>query len=345
MGTTKPTVFIGSSAEGLPYANAVFAELERASEPTVWDQDVFEPMRSSLDALEQAFSRFDFAVLVFTPDDVRTSRRRRTVVPRDNVIIELGMFFGALGRERVFFLTPREKDVRLPTDLLGVTPCEYAIRSDLNVRASVRTACQVVTKRMLELGPRPDRLQQSAEVAFWHNLAERRSSGEEVPSLIGRSRNRVFISGIALNYVAQNCKVQIAEALERGVLVEIVLATQSEVSIARYARFTSLQSATLPLLDLAYERYEQLVVELSTRQRLNFGVYSTEAPMSHSIGLYDETLYISEFCLDADASDVPSYRIPKDAPSFGIFLKEIRLILSEARPIFGLESSRIVQGL
>jgi predicted nucleotide-binding protein len=48
----RPKVFIGSSVEGLPLANAVFAELDRVAEPTVWDQ-IFEPMRSTLEDLER----------------------------------------------------------------------------------------------------------------------------------------------------------------------------------------------------------------------------------------------------------------------------------------------------
>lgn len=150
----KASVFIGSSIEGLPYANAVLAELERHTEPTVWDQNVFVPMRSALDALEQSFLRFDFAVLVLTPDDLRRSRHKEAPVPRDNVVAELGMFIGALGRDRVFFLKPLNEPITLPTDLLGITPLEYTVRSDKNYRASVRSACVTIIARISEVGVR-----------------------------------------------------------------------------------------------------------------------------------------------------------------------------------------------
>jgi predicted nucleotide-binding protein len=45
-------------------------------------------------------------------------------VPRDNVVLELGMALGALGRDRALIVRPIG-DVKLPTDLLGITPILY----------------------------------------------------------------------------------------------------------------------------------------------------------------------------------------------------------------------------
>ncbi|GGY24983.1 hypothetical protein GCM10008098_18290 [Rhodanobacter panaciterrae] len=63
----------------------------------------------------------DFAVVLFTPDDVgypvnypEQSRPRA----RQNVVLELGFFMGALGRHRVCVLHPG--DIELPSDYSGV---------------------------------------------------------------------------------------------------------------------------------------------------------------------------------------------------------------------------------
>jgi hypothetical protein len=59
---------------------------------------------------------------------------------RDNVIFELGLFMGRLGKQRCFFVVPRGKQrLRLPTDLLGVTPADYN-DGTANLRAALGPA-------------------------------------------------------------------------------------------------------------------------------------------------------------------------------------------------------------
>jgi hypothetical protein len=151
--SAKATVFIGSSREGLLLANGGFSELERASEPTVWDQ-AFAPTRGTLEDLMRRLPVFDFAVLILTPDDLRVSRGQEAQDARDNVIFELGICLGALGRDRVFFLKPRDVQLALPSDLAGVTPLEYVARGDCNQRLAVRTACGEIKGQIAALGPR-----------------------------------------------------------------------------------------------------------------------------------------------------------------------------------------------
>ncbi len=150
----KATIFIGSSVEGLSYANAVFNELERTTIPTVWDQDVFTPSNSTLEDLEIIVHSYDFAVYVATPDDLRISRGSAASIPRDNIIAELSMFIGAIGRERVFLLQPRDDAIVMPSDYLGIHTLEYTNRPD-NIRGAVRGACTIITRRIERLGRRP----------------------------------------------------------------------------------------------------------------------------------------------------------------------------------------------
>jgi predicted nucleotide-binding protein len=63
----------------------------------------------------------DFAVIILTPDDVGASiddsenLRQRA---RQNVVLELGLFVGAIGRKRVCAL--HKGNVELPSDFDGV---------------------------------------------------------------------------------------------------------------------------------------------------------------------------------------------------------------------------------
>lgn len=114
----------------------------------MWGQGVFEPGGYTLDSLIIEAHRSDFAVLVATPDDVRESRGRSGPVPRDNVVLEFGLFAGVLGRERTFILATRGVD--LPTDILGLTRLTY--HDQENPRSAVSVAAGQVRDAIGQLG-------------------------------------------------------------------------------------------------------------------------------------------------------------------------------------------------
>ncbi len=148
------SIFIGSSSEGLEVARNLQSELEArcACEVVRWDTDVFEPSGYSLDSLIAVSKRVDFAILVATPDDLLTSRDVESHSVRDNVVLEFGLFAGALGRERTYLLTNQQEGVKLPTDVLGLTRLTFRTRSDRNLRAAMNDAVLEVEKRLRELG-------------------------------------------------------------------------------------------------------------------------------------------------------------------------------------------------
>lgn len=133
----KPKVFIGSSTEGLEVARGVELQLEHDAEVTVWKDGVFGLGKGTLESLVLALGEFDFAILVLTPDDMMVSRDETFQSPRDNILLELGMFIGRLGRERTFIVFNRDKDLKLPSDLAGVTMADYGDRQDGNLVAAL----------------------------------------------------------------------------------------------------------------------------------------------------------------------------------------------------------------
>jgi hypothetical protein len=145
---SKPRLFICSSAEGRDVAEAIQFSLDSDTEVEVWHQNIFKLSDVPLDSLETAVRTNDFAVVVVTADDVTTKRGVKHVVPRDNVIFELGMFVGALGRRRTFVVMPRDEEISLPTDLSGLTVARYAPRSDGNMIAAVGKTCTQIKSAM-----------------------------------------------------------------------------------------------------------------------------------------------------------------------------------------------------
>jgi hypothetical protein len=79
---------------------------------------------------------FDFAILILTPDDAVTSRDAESFGPRDNVIFELGLFIGTLGRSRTFLLHQADSALKIPSDLAGVTTGAFAWPRDDGSRKS-----------------------------------------------------------------------------------------------------------------------------------------------------------------------------------------------------------------
>jgi hypothetical protein len=153
---TRARIFVASSSENLHIAYAVQENLERDFEVTVWDQGVFRLSQTILETLLQNLSEFDAAAFVFAPDDLVVIRGAKTSVVRDNVIFELGLFIGRLGRDRTFLIMPRGSDLHLPTDIVGMTAAEYTPdRSDQNWNAAVGPACNRVRRSLGVSARRP----------------------------------------------------------------------------------------------------------------------------------------------------------------------------------------------
>jgi predicted nucleotide-binding protein len=82
----KPLLFVGSSSEGLDIANAVQFKLQTKAVVEIWNEGLFELGKGNLENLIQLLPKYDFAVLIATPDDAIESRRSKSANPRDNVL-------------------------------------------------------------------------------------------------------------------------------------------------------------------------------------------------------------------------------------------------------------------
>lgn len=141
----KPRVFVGSSKEHLGLAYAIQDCLAPDADVTVWTQGVFEVSKSALESLLTALDRMDYGVFVFAPDDVVTMRGKKMQAARDNVVFELGLFMGRMGRGHGFVVAPEGHNLRVPTDLLGTTPAVYnTSRAATEPAAALATACNQI---------------------------------------------------------------------------------------------------------------------------------------------------------------------------------------------------------
>jgi hypothetical protein len=155
MDEQLPAVFIGSSTEGHDVAEAVELHLQEVAITTIWKDGVFGLGSGTLESLMSVLEQFDFAVMVLSPDDIIESRSVNYASPRDNVIFELGLFMGRLGRKRVFIVHEQDKNLKLPSDLAGIATSPYRRRD--NLQAALSPTCTPIKRQIHALGPSEQR--------------------------------------------------------------------------------------------------------------------------------------------------------------------------------------------
>lgn len=144
-----PSLFLGSSSEGLEIASALQDEISRFCDVDRWDQGAITPSGSALSSLIENAESYDFAVLIATPDDSTTSRGEKVESVRDNIVFEFGLFAGLIGLDRTYLLAT--SSAKLPSDLLGLTRLAYRENSRGNVRASVNEAANQIRGQIKKL--------------------------------------------------------------------------------------------------------------------------------------------------------------------------------------------------
>lgn len=146
----KPRMFIGSSVEALKIARAIQENLEHDALCTVWTQGIFNLSGNALDNLLKAVEKFNFAIFVFQPDDITQIRDNRFRTVRDNIIFESGLFISSLGKDKVFFVIPKNSnDLHLPTDLLGMQPGQYELQEkDENLLSALGPFCNKIRRQV-----------------------------------------------------------------------------------------------------------------------------------------------------------------------------------------------------
>lgn len=147
-------LFVISSVESLPVARA----LENAFAydnfvTTVWTNGVFRVASYPLQSLFDAVDASDFAVAIAHADDTASIRGQEWPVPRDNVVFELGLFMGRLGKDRAILMESRDHGVKLPSDLTGITTIPYRYQLGGDTAALMAPACNQLRDHILRLGP------------------------------------------------------------------------------------------------------------------------------------------------------------------------------------------------
>jgi hypothetical protein len=210
--TQKPKVFIGSTQEALKYAEAIKTKLQKFASFKIWNEDIWKPGGATLENLINLLKDYDFAVLILDGEDLTASRELVQDAPRDNVIFELGLFMGHLGRFRTFFLCRTNTDLKIPTDLKGITYIPFEGTPE-QANKAVENACKIIrdaieTQGLFErfsLGALTDHFR----MASWEEIYS------QAVKLASQAESRVRATSFGTPHVLEGLKLDYFETLAK----------------------------------------------------------------------------------------------------------------------------------
>jgi hypothetical protein len=156
MPETQPiSILLASSTEGRLRARDLRARLPQDWWVMLWDESIIQPGQAVWEGLIETCRAVDAAVLLLTDDDVLEQRGQRRAAPRDNLIFEAGLCMGLLGPARTLLVQELDLDLRLPSDLEGITRVRFpASPGDRDARAAIDIAAREIERCVARLGPR-----------------------------------------------------------------------------------------------------------------------------------------------------------------------------------------------
>jgi hypothetical protein len=142
------------SSEGLEVAQAIQYQLRNDAEVVLWNEGVFALSHGYLETLLNTVKQFDYGVFVLRSDDTLVSRGSESGTTRGNVLFELGMFYGHLGRSRTFAVYDSTARPGVISDLHGVSFAPYDGSRTSDIVSAVGPACFSIRQELKNWGPR-----------------------------------------------------------------------------------------------------------------------------------------------------------------------------------------------
>ena len=235
LAENSPKIFIGSSTKGKPIAEALQEGLSEVYEVELWGQGAFRLMQSNINSLIEAGQHFDYAILVLTPDDEMIVNAVTNPSPRDNVIFEIGFFLGALGQERTFIVYDNNANLKIPTDLAGVSFATY--RPSPNLTSALGPACTKIKNAIKDIEARIEEENKVTKLVL--SALKVASSALTIPLSFDISKIRAFIFKLEGNELV--CRhfwtpPQIQTREEVGLSFKMDSETAKQVAVVQAAR-------------------------------------------------------------------------------------------------------------
>ena len=152
MNRARKSVFIGSSHSARRIAEEVKRHLvSKGLDVDIWDEGIFPASQVTIEALEDAPSTYDFSVLILTPHHEVTNNNKDAFLPSCNVVFELGLFMGSIGRKRTFTICDIKVLDSMFADLAGVTVAKFRFGHE-SEKKDLDAACNTIQRAINSFG-------------------------------------------------------------------------------------------------------------------------------------------------------------------------------------------------
>lgn len=344
----KPTIFIGSSSEAISVVDAFQSHLDDVAEVIPWRYGIFKSGESALESLINSLNRFDFAALILTPDNLVESRGSTSSSPRDNIIFEMGLFIGRLGRERVFIVSQRNSDLKIPTDLLGIKCIQYKAGAAGGgfdaLLTSTRPAFRELESRMKEIGclppAPPAKISRYGMLGYSDSVRDREA---QYMDAVESAESELYVNGTALSIMTLNSWGKIIEK-SRTVNINLLMLDPQltkKPSIANLFE-TTYRRGVLRAAQLTVDKIDSRVRQLPDDQGANIKLFVTRYFMPIAAAVADPNSGHGRMVVEvigASSSDAEYFSRPRyvleeesaDRSMFTGYWRQIELLFSKDR--------------
>ena len=335
----KHKIFIGSSSEHQDCAESVQLHLSKIDDVEVvcWNQGVFQTGHYILDDILAQLEKSSFGVFVLAPDDFIQIRGETYYSVRDNVLFELGMFYGALGKECTFFLVPQSNnfEFRIPTDLKGMTYATYPYcPNDDNFYRSVSTACielkRLIKTRMNRNWPKTIIERYGTFPEFDSLYAElfKKCTSVQTGFIHSRRWRESNLAAIDMFFKRDNVRWDIIlPDLENDELIQMIK--------GHFSDGRTMVSKIIDAYTFCQEKMEKYPGKMTTYLYSYYPTYSFYG--------FDNKLILSLYPLTAARRPTPTMLLDIDADYTGFFRQDIEDIKSVSRRVSAGDLEKIIQ--
>lgn len=193
MSQNKVRLIVFSSEEKLPLAKAIQRNLYTEEYAvTVWTDSFFAFSCSYISSFKSLKSDYDFAVVICGKDDTIQRRGEQKSIPRDNILLELGMCVSCLSLEHTLIV--QERGVSLPSDLGGISPIEFSIADGEMLDTVAGTICAKIESHLASHRNQSDFIKLSWD-EYFHTMKEMVGRLQQSP----RCGGYIFDAIVAVN--------------------------------------------------------------------------------------------------------------------------------------------------
>lgn len=282
-------VFIGSSTESRE-AMLLLAKwvegLKHIAE--CWDQLDFGIGKSVFESLTEKAKETDAAIFVFGEDDRKASGG---ALPRDNVLLEYGLFSGILGPSKVVIC--RVGRPHVPSDVAGILRVEIPAEHDwegVTKEAQIQRSVEAWLRRVDDDRKHGERL---APVPIWKS---RENLSFPMGDRMERAGRSLFLVGFSFESLFTDQKRALSNALRHpGLEVRILMVDPSSLHMEAHQAFTdrNLDEAMAKTLRRARDWFSGLPPSASSR----VSVRLTQYLVRFAARIYDGNTMLINFYL------------------------------------------------